>query len=154
MTLGVQVAITFAVLFVVTGAGLLAVNYAVLDHSLQGHWAPVPTYPASYIAEYDRALLSNPQTPALEQAAARGQLALVLAHPTEQFGGGLLPQLVSEQAAQSAQAHGYDQAVSQLLRQSTLILAPLALLAVALGWLTARRTLRPVRQLTATAPSR
>jgi parvulin-like peptidyl-prolyl isomerase len=151
MTIGVRVAITFAVLFLVSGAGLLAVNYAVLAHSLQARYAPVPSYPASFSIGYDRALISNPQTPVLDQAAARGQLAFVLAHPTQRFSGALLPQLTSAQDGQSAQAHGYDQALSQLLRQSTLILVPLALLAVVLGWLVARRMLRPVRQLTATA---
>jgi len=147
MTLGVRVAITFALLFLVTGASLLAVNYALFAHSLDGHWAPVPTYPGSYIAERDRALISSPLTPPLERAAARGQLALVLAHPAGHFGGSLLPLVAGSQSAQPA----IDRALNQMLGQSALILIPLALLAVALGWLAAQRMLRPVRQLTATA---
>jgi len=157
MTLGARVALTFALLFVITGSALLAVNYALLAHGVNG-WAgsAVPTYPASYIAKYDRALISNSQTPALEVAAARGQLAFVLAHPAEQFSGaGLLTWFSTSQGPQFgpqlAQDHGYDPTLSQVLRQSMLILMPFALLTVALGWLAARRMLRPVRRLTATA---
>ncbi len=147
ITLGVRVAVTFALLFLLTGASLLAVNYALFAHSLRSHWAPVPTHSGSYIAEYDRALIRNPLTSPLELAAARGQLAFVLAHPAEQFGGGLLPNVTGSQSDQP----DINRALNQMLRQSTLILVPLALLAVALGWLTARRMLRPVRRLTATA---
>jgi signal transduction histidine kinase len=150
MTLGARVALTFALLFLITGAALLAVNYVLLAHGVTG-WAgsPVPTYQASYIAEYDRALIANPQTPALIAAAARGQLAFLLAHPTEQFSdAGLLP---APQGLPLPQRHGYDPTLSQVLWQSMLILVPFALLTVALGWLAAHRMLRPVRQLTATA---
>jgi signal transduction histidine kinase len=147
MTLGVRVAITFALLFLLAGASVLAVNYVLFAHSLRSHWAPVPTYPASYVARYDRALVSNPLTPPLDLAAARGQLAFVLAHPTEQFSGGLLPLVTSSQSAQP----DINRALNQMLRQSALILIPVALVAVALGWLVAQRMLRPVRRLTATA---
>jgi signal transduction histidine kinase len=150
MALGARVALTFALLFLVTGAALLALNYALLAQN-EAVRAQVPTYPASYIISQDRALLSNPQVPALERAAARGQLAFALAHPTEEFsGGGLLPTINTSRPAPPGGSSD-QKALSQLLRQSTLILAPLALLAVALGWLTAQRMLRPVRQLTATA---
>jgi len=150
MTLGARVALTFAGLFLVTGAALLAISYALLAQNEEVR-AQVPTYPASYIISLDRTLLSNPQVPALEQAAARGQLAFALAHPTEEFsGGGLLPTFNTSRPAPPGGSSD-QKALSQLLRQSTLILAPLALLAVALGWLVAQRMLRPVRQLTATA---
>ena len=157
MTLGARVAVTFALLFLVAGAVLLAVNYVLFAHGLQG-WAggPVQTYTASFIAKYDRGLISNPQTPASMVAAVRGQLAFVLAHPTEQFNSGdLLPTFGTSQGPQFGpqlpQSHGYNPALSQVLRQSMLILVPFTLLTVALGWLAARRMLRPVRQLTATA---
>jgi len=157
MTLGARVALTFAALFLIAGAVLLGVNYVLLAHGLQG-WAggPVQTYSASYVAKYDRGLISNPQTPASMVAAVRGQLAFVLAHPTEQFNSGdLLPTFGTSQGPQFGpqlpQSHGYNPALSQVLRQSMLILVPFALLTVALGWLAARRMLRPVRQLTATA---
>ena len=76
MTLGARVALTFALLFLMAGAVLLAVNYLLFAHGLQG-WAggPVQTYTASFVAKYDRGLISNPQTPASMVAAARGQLA-------------------------------------------------------------------------------
>ena len=150
MTLGVRVALTFALLFLITGAALLAVNYALLQHGVTG-WAGarVSTYSASYMAEYDRALISNPQTPELIVAAARGQLSFLLAHPTDQFSdSGLLPR---PQDLQFPRPDGYDPTLSQVLRQFMLILVPFALLTVALGWLAARRMLHPVRQLTTTA---
>jgi signal transduction histidine kinase len=156
MTLGARVALTFALLFLIAGAVLLAVNYLLFAHGLQG-WAsgPVQTYTASFVAKYDRALISNPHTPVLMVAAARGQLAFVLAHPAEQFNSAdLLPTFGTQSpqfGPQLPQSHGYNPALSQLLRQSMLILVPFALLTVALGWLAARRMLRPVRQLTATA---
>ena len=150
MTLGVRVALTFALLFLITGAALLAVNYALLQHGVTG-WAGAraSTYSASYMAEYDRALISNPQTPELIVAAARGQLSFLLAHPTDQFSdSGLLPR---PQDLQFPRPDGYDPTLSQVLRQFMLILVPFALLTVALGWLAARRMLHPVRQLTTTA---
>jgi len=156
MTLGARVALTFAALFLIAGAVLLAVNYLLFAHGLQG-WAggPVQTYTASFVAKYDRGLISNPQTPASMVAAARGQLAFVLAHPAERFSSeDLLPTFGTpgpQFGPQLPQSHGYNPALSQLLRQSMLILVPFALLTVALGWLAARRMLRPVRQLTATA---
>ena len=150
MTLGVRVALTFALLFLITGAALLAVNYALLQHGVTG-WAGarVSTYSASYMAEYDRALISNPQTPELIVAAARGQLSFLLAHPTDQFSdSGLLPR---PQDLQFPRPDGYDPTLGQVFRQFMLILAPFALLTIALGWLAARRMLHPVRQLTTTA---
>jgi signal transduction histidine kinase len=153
MTLGARVALTFALLFLIAGAALLTVNYVLLAHGLVG-WAggPVPTYTASSITRYDQALINDPHTPALVVAAARGQLAFLLAHPAERFSDvGLLPTPSTSLGPPSAQDHGYDPALSQLLRQSMLILVPFALLTVALGWLAAHRMLRPVRQLTATA---
>jgi len=156
MTLGARVAVTFASLFLVAGAVLLAVNYVLFAHGLQG-WAggPVQTYTASFVAKYDRGLISNPQTPVSMVAAVRGQLAFVLAHPTEQFSSeDLLPTFGTQGprfGPQLPQSRGYNPALSQLLRQSMLILVPFALLTVALGWLAVRRMLRPVRLLTATA---
>jgi hypothetical protein len=147
MTLGVRVATTFALLFLVTSAGLLAVNYALFAHSLQSRWVRVPVYSGSHIARYDRALISNPLTPPVELPAARGQLAFVQAHPAEPFGGGLLPLVTGSQSAPPE----IDQALNQMLHQSAMILVPLTLLTVALGWLTAPGMLRPVRQLTGTA---
>jgi hypothetical protein len=152
-TIRLRVALTFAVLFVVAGAGLLAVNYAVLDHSLSaGHGGTaVPSYPASVIISQAEAVIRNPLTPPLDKAAAQGKLALARQDPRARLSGGLLPQVGSEQDVQAAQARAFGDALGQLLRQSALILAPLALLAVALGWLVAQRMLRPVRRLTATA---
>lgn len=57
--------------------------------------------------------------------------------------GPLPPRIGGGSAAQSAEERGYSAALDQLLRQSALILAPLGLLAVALGWLVAGRLLRP-----------
>jgi hypothetical protein len=71
MTLGARVALTFAALFLVTGAALLAISYALLAQNEEVR-AQVPTYPASYIISQDRALLGNPQVPALEQRQPAG----------------------------------------------------------------------------------
>ena len=152
-TIAVRVATTFAALFAVAGIGLLALNYALLQHSLQVSYvtSAVPSYPASLIISRDKAVISNPQASALDKAAAQGQLALAERHPHARLTGALLPEIGSQSAIQAAQARAFDDAFSQLIRQSALILAPLALLAVALGWLVARRMLRPVRRLTAAA---
>ena len=152
MTLGARVALTFALMFLITGAALLAVNYELLAHGVLG-WAgaPVPGYSASQYAEYDRALISNPQTPALIVAAARGQLAYLAAHPAQRFtDAGLLPSPGNMPRPPFPQS-GYDPTLGQVLRQALLIFVPFALVTIALGWLAARRMLRPVRQLTATA---
>ncbi len=152
-TIRLRAALTFAALFLVAGTGLLALNYVVLDHSLStGHPSvAVPSYPASQIIRQAEAVIRSPLSPPLDKAAARGQLALALSHPHARLSGGLLPQVGSEQAAQAAQARAFGDALSQLLRQSAMILAPLALLAIALGWLVAARILGPIRRVTQAA---
>ena len=144
---------TFAALFVVAGAGLLALNYALLQHSLRASQVPmaVPSYPASAIISRDKALISNPQASALDKAAAQGQLALAERDPHARLAGALLPQIGTQSAIQAAQARTFDAVLSQLIRQSALVLAPLAVLAVTSGWLVARRMLGPVRRLTTAA---
>jgi signal transduction histidine kinase len=151
------VALTFAVLFVAAGAGVLALNYAVLDHSLhtsQTVGEQVPSWPASQIIRQDEAIINGPG-PELDKAAAQGQLALALRHPHARLSGSLLPAVngkpVVNPQAQAAQARAYDQALHQLLRQSAFILLPLGLFAIALGWLVAAGMLRPLRRLTVTA---
>ena len=152
-TITVRVAMTFAALFVVAGAGLLALNYALLQHSLRASQVPmaVPSYPASAIISRDKALISNPQASALDKAAAQGQLALAERDPHARLAGALLPQIGTQSAIQAAQARTFDAVLSQLIRQSALVLAPLAVLAVTSGWLVARRMLGPVRRLTTAA---
>lgn len=140
-TITVRVAMTFAALFLVAGAGLLALNYALLQDSLQaGHAGQVvPSYPAAEIISRARALIGNPQASALDKAAAQAELAVAERHPHARLAGGLLPQLVGDSAIEAAEARTFDAVLRQLIRQSALILAPLAVLAVASGWLVARR---------------
>lgn len=150
-----RTAATFAALFLAAGAGLLALNYALLDHTLHGSNAPqaVPSYPASVVITRAQAVLRNPAAPALDRAAAQADLALALQHPHRLLSGALLPVIGRSGVSglQAARDHAFGQALSALLRQSVLILVPLALLAVVLGWLVAQRVLRPIRRLTATA---
>jgi signal transduction histidine kinase len=156
-TIRLRVALIFAVLFLAAGAGVLALNYAVLDHSLhtpRAVGAKVPSWSAWQVIRQDEAIIKGPG-PELDKAAARGQLALALLHPHARLIGSLLPAVNTKPAVnpqeQAAEARAYNDALHQLLRQSALILLPLALLAIALGWLVAAGMLRPLRRLTATA---
>ena len=153
-TIRLRVALTFAGLFLAAGTGVLALNYTVLDHSLTAGTsvrARPPSYTAAQIIKRDEAILRSPDTTPLDKAAARGQLAFVLPHPHGRFIGGPLIEAGPDPAQQADLERKIAGAQHELLRQSALILLPLALLAVALGWLVAMGMLRPLRRLTATA---
>jgi signal transduction histidine kinase len=124
-TVRVRLTVLYGILFVASGAVLLAIasGVAVVRSSVQ---ASAPAH----------ALTSGPPGSALARARAHIQM--------------LQTQLQSLQA-QNAGPPGQDQLSHQLLFASLIALAIMTVISVALGWLVAGRALRPVREMTAAA---
>jgi methyl-accepting chemotaxis protein len=126
-TVRVRLAATYGILFLVSGAVLLAIASGVAvarSPSVRAVAAPNQATPGSVLA----------QGSALAQDQARIQR--------------LQAQLQNLQAASPA---GQDKLPHQLLFASLIALAIMTVISVALGWLVAGRTLRPVREMTAAA---
>lgn len=111
----------YSALFLAAGAGLLAITYVLVDGT---------TAAELFVDKNGTAIaVSGPQA---------GQLSD--GHPST---GSL--QLARELSAQAAAQHARD--LHQLLTQSGLALAIMAVLAIVLGWLAAGRVLRPLRAM-------
>jgi signal transduction histidine kinase len=111
----------YSALFLAAGAGLLAITYALVDGT---------TAAELFIDKNGTAIaVSGPQAAQLSDG-----------HPST----GSLP-LARELSAQAAAQHARD--LHQLLTQSGLALAIMAVLAIGLGWLAAGRVLRPLRAM-------
>jgi signal transduction histidine kinase len=107
-TVQLRLTLLFGSLFLLSGAVLLAVTYALLDNALSG-----------------------PVTTAGSHSRSDGT-GIVYHQPN-----------VGLQAQQAADLH-------QLLIQSAVALAIMAVISIGLGWLVAARVLRPIRTMTAT----
>ena len=120
-TVRVRLTALYGILFLVSGAVLLAIASSVaVARSSSSQAAPAP----------DQALPSS----ALARAQARIQVLQAQ-----------LQNLQSQTASQS----GQDKLSRQLLISSLIALAIMTVISVALGWLIAGRALRPVRRMTA-----
>jgi signal transduction histidine kinase len=122
-TVRVRLTALYGILFLVSGAVLLAIASGVaVVRSSSSQEVPAP----------DQAMPGS----ALARAQARIQV--------------LQAQLQNLQS-QTATQHGQDKLSRQLLIASLIALAIMTVISVALGWLVAGRALRPVRQMTAAA---
>lgn len=127
-TVRFRLTILYGGLFLVTGIGLLAITYALVDHS---------TTTALFVSNKNG-----------ERVAVRGSPAGSSSHsPQLKTGTPTLEQLqVARQlAAQATAQHARD--LHQLITQSAIALAVMAVLAIVLGWLMAGRVLRPLRTM-------
>ena len=122
-------------LFLLLGAALLAITYLLLWQALNGQ--SVDAFPTigTYSQPTQEAVLATPSSTGPDEATA------------------LTPQQVDEwqQAAVNLQEGIQQKTLTTLLQRGAVALVGVALVGVWLGWLTAGRTLRPIRQITATA---
>jgi signal transduction histidine kinase len=127
-----QLTLLYGGLFLLAGAALLAVNYALVSSRF--------TLP--FHVE-----VSPPGTRPLPGAGPGQGAGLLLTTRV----GGVIASAGSPAALESVRQKLHTAAMSQLLTQSGIALGLMALASVGLGWLVAGRVLRPLQAITATA---
>src|SRR5260221_5798015 len=148
-TIRLRLTMLFGALFLVSGAGLLAVTYALVSHATGG--VLVANGADGSVAVFSRA--AHP-------VAAKGAPNEVVGTQILKGEGTparLLPpaqgRLQAEQLrAQALRQHANE--MHQLLLQSAIALGVMALISIVLGWLVAGRVLRPLRTITPAARNR
>ncbi len=135
-TLRLRLTAVYGSLFLLCGAGLLAITYGLVDNATSGAGRPYTvssggrlignTYPAQ---QDDRPVIDGIKAQPLTAAQAQLQARLILDRAASQH---------------AAEMH-------QLLLNSGIALAVMAFAATGLGWLVAGRVLRPLRTITAAA---
>jgi signal transduction histidine kinase len=150
-----KLALFYGLLILVTGAALVAVSYQLVGHNLPR--TTVTQASGDVVLLRAGKLSGDPNVTAADRASLRAVLSqpagevLTFLAKAQQTG---LPPL-SEQVVSSLTATlpvtVRNDALHQLLVQSLLALAALAVLSVAVGWVVAGRVLRPLRVITAAA---
>jgi signal transduction histidine kinase len=138
----------YGVLFLVAGAGLLAINYALLSRSTPG----VSQVTSEDVIARANKLLSDPKLPteeriALQKIVNNGPAGI----PAVSRNAGSLPGSLGKQLFADLPSTVRSDALHQLLVQSLVALAVMAVLSIALGWFVAGRVLRPLQAITSTA---
>jgi signal transduction histidine kinase len=128
-TLRFRLTALYSVLFLVTGAGLLAITYGLVDGSTA----------ISLFAEGKDGTEIAVKAPSAQPPSAHG------ARLSDGVSSARLSQLARQLDAQAAAQHARD--LHQLLIQSGIALAVMAAVALGLGWLIAGRVLRPLRAM-------
>jgi signal transduction histidine kinase len=142
-----RLTLLYGALFLVSGAVLLTVTYVLVDHA-------AVTGPSSALFVKGKTL---PGAAALPQPKLRS--GLIAAPPTgrntvSRLSAGVTQVLRSAQGQAAIHYVGVSQRVAdlhQLIVESSIALAVMAIISAALGWLVAGRVLRPLRTMTATA---
>jgi signal transduction histidine kinase len=125
-TIRLRLTATYGVVFLITGAVLLTIGYALVRHNLssRGHLR----------TELTKLGLTPP--PGLETTG--GQLVLA-------------PDSAGARFAEAVRAQVQSDTLHRLVDEYVLALLAMTMISVAAGWLLAGRALRPLRQITATA---
>jgi signal transduction histidine kinase len=142
VTLRLKLTLLYGGLFLLAGAGLLAVNYALVRSQLE-----LP-FGVQIEARQD-----GPPG-----AVGEGPGLLILRAPAGQGGDTFIASAPSQEAVQAVRQEAeavrrelQAATLQQLVAQSGIALALMALASVGLGWLVAGRVLRPLSAITATA---
>jgi signal transduction histidine kinase len=136
--------------FLAAGAGLLTINYALLDHSLPSN----TTNSATGQDVINRAAkLADPRSGSKITDKERSLLQSIASLPPDKAlrRAATLPKPVAQELLKGLPSDVSDRARSDLLRESVFALAFGVAIAVALGWYVAGRALRPLQRITATA---
>jgi signal transduction histidine kinase len=147
-TVRLRLTLVYAVLFIASGAGLLAVTYVLVRHASSGVYVARNANGSTFMINTKQA--GPPPRPGLlsgvggvpspkQVGAAMRDLAL-----TKKQVGQLRAQVRRDLALAKRQ---HDAELHQLLEQSGIALAIMAALSIGLGWLAAGRVLRPLRTL-------
>jgi signal transduction histidine kinase len=136
-----KLTLVYGGLFLLAGAGLLAVNYALVSSRFE--------LPFGVRIEGRRALLPDTLRDApgllIMRAAGEGGDQLIASAPSPEAVAGV------RQEAEAVRRELQAATLNQLMAQSGIALAFMALVSVGLGWLVAGRVLHPLSAITATA---
>jgi signal transduction histidine kinase len=137
-TIRLRLTAIYGGLFLLCGAGLLAITYALVDHATPNYFSTTGPGGARSII-----------------ATTHGKGSSAGSRPSLHSSGGQPPLTPKQTAAQAHQlqvlgANQHANELHQLLVYSGVALAIMAVLSVALGWLIAGRVLRPLRTITTT----
>jgi signal transduction histidine kinase len=154
-TVRLRFTVLYGALFVVSGAGVIAITYWLLDRFLAS-LSPVKSLGISPLVSGSPATIFC-SSPVPSSSTGCGTFSITLASPSSNPNGtvvvfnggqpfGLAPKQV---AAQAILQHNDD--LHQLLVRSGIALAIVAVFAIGLGWLLAGRALRPLRSMATTA---
>ena len=130
-TARLRLTVLYGVLFLLSGAALLAITYLLVAQATG--YATLP--------DGEKIIFGN------VSRAGPGNLVQHLLRPDQVKS--LSPRIQQQLQAQTAQLHAYE--MHQLLTRSGIALGITAVISVALGWVVAGRVLRPVRTICATA---
>jgi signal transduction histidine kinase len=152
VTVRVKLALLYGLLFLIVGAGLVAVSYQLVRSNLPADKATQAS--GSDVILRAEKLAKTPNLSAGERAA----LDKLAATPADQAffavqkGGGLdLSPDIIRQLTASLPVTVRNDALHQLLVQSAIALGITTIIAIALGWIVAGRVLRPLTRITDTA---
>jgi signal transduction histidine kinase len=134
-TARLRITLFYGALFLLSGAGLLAITYVLFEHA-----SGTFVFPGGATFTLNGSSTGNPDGSTF---LLQGDRSLT----PEQ-----LHQLQSQlQSLQAQAARQHTAELHQLLLDSAIALAVMAVLAIGMGWLMAGRVLRPLRTITATA---
>jgi signal transduction histidine kinase len=140
-TIRLRLTLVYGGLFLASGAALLAITYVLVVHATDGF---------IFKGQHGVGFTTSSKAPAggVKKAGERPHLTTV--GPASK---GLTPRQIEAQARQLQQQAKQQHAsvLHQLLVQSGIALAAMALLSILLGWIVAGRVLRPLRTITGKA---
>jgi signal transduction histidine kinase len=132
-TIRLRLTLVYGGMFLAAGALLLALNYALVQRSLERETGPIGVMVGPGIGAPENGAIDF-----VRPAPAPGQMIVSNGRPLED----VLAQFETELR---------EQTLHELVVQSLLALALMALASVGLGWMLAGRVLRPIQAMTATA---
>ncbi|HEX8008074.1 MAG TPA: HAMP domain-containing sensor histidine kinase [Trebonia sp.] len=144
-TIRLRLTLIYGGLFLICGAGLLAITYALVSNATAGYFSATGPNGSTVSG-----LISEPHGP---KTPAGSPPSLV----TSSGSGSTVTKFTAAQARavnhqlEARAASQHDSELHQLLVESGIALAIMAVVSVALGWVVAGRVLRPLRTITATA---
>jgi signal transduction histidine kinase len=142
LSVRLKLTLTYGGLFLLAGAGLLAVNYALVQSRLE---LPFVVRVQAQRAPLPGAVGEGPGLLIVRAPAGEGGDTFIASAPS--------PEAVEavRQEAEAVRRQLQTATLHQLLAQSGTALAVMALVSVGLGWLVAGRVLRPLAAITAAA---
>jgi signal transduction histidine kinase len=144
-TIRLRLTLVYGGLFVICGAGLLATTYALVSNATAGYFSstgPDGSTIGGFIAESHGHKTADGAPSSL--VTSNGHRPAVMKFTAAQAGA------VNHQM-QALAASQHSSELHQLLVESGIALAIMAVVSIVLGWLVAGRVLRPLQTITATA---
>ena len=145
-TIRLRLTLIYGGLFLICGAGLLAITYVLVSNATAGYFSargPHGSTVGSFTGGPHGSKTPAGSPPSLMTSSGSGSSTVI------RFTAAQARAVTHQMQALAASQH--DSELHQLLVESGVALAIMAVVCVALGWVVAGRVLRPLRTITATA---